>query len=220
MKESFVFFKSYADAIACIKDDAERLQAYDALIKYAIYGEEEEVDGAAGAFLKMAITSVDGVNKRYERAKACGKYGKLGGRPKKQKEEPAEEAPQDDTTPEPEEVEAVQEEATPPKKAPQKHKYGEHGKVLLTDEEFERLKADYGEDKAQAAIDYFDTYLCDKPYKSKSHNMAMRRWVFQAVEEREAKKHPPNYSSKVRNFVNIETRNEDMQALESQLLDN
>ena len=112
----------------------------------------------------------------------------------------------------------MQKEAPPVKKAPQKHKYGEHGKVLLTDEEFERLKADYGEEKAQAAIEFFDNIIEEKGYKYKSHNLAMRRWVFDALDEREARK--KQLQSKVRNFVNIETRNEDMQALESQLLDN
>ena len=83
MKESFIFYKSFNDAIACIADDAERLKAYDGLMKYAIYGEKEDVDGVAGVVLNMAIPTIDANNRRYEKAKECAKYGKLGGRPKK-----------------------------------------------------------------------------------------------------------------------------------------
>ena len=34
----------------------------------------------------------------------------------------------------------------------------------------------------------FDEYIEEKGYKSKSHNLAIRRWVIDAVKEQEAKK--------------------------------
>lgn len=68
-----------------------------------------------------------------------------------------------------------------------KKKYGEFGNVLLTETEYIRLGEDYGEEKRDAAIKYLDLYIPDKGYKSKSHNMAMRRWVFNAIEEKEGK---------------------------------
>ena len=37
------------------------------------------------------------------------------------------------------------------------------------------------------AIKFLDEYIEEKGYKSKSHNLAIRRWVIQAVQEQEAK---------------------------------
>lgn len=68
-----------------------------------------------------------------------------------------------------------------------KHKYGQYQNVLLTDNELDRLKADYGASTVDKAITFFDEYIEEKGYKSKSHNLAMRRWVFDAIKEREIK---------------------------------
>lgn len=215
MKDGFIFYKSYEDAIACIKDDAERLRAYEALIKYALHGQKEDVDGYAGVVLNMAIPTIDANNRRYEKAKECGKYGVLGGRPRKTKaeEQPAEEEqPKQEETPE----------AKPKKASEPKKKYGQRGNVRLTEEEFEHLQADYGESLTNEAIDFFDSYMAEKPYKSKSHELAMRRWVFDAVKEKRAKQNQIQFASRARNFVNIPRSpdTEDMQALERQLLEN
>lgn len=71
-----------------------------------------------------------------------------------------------------------------------KHKYGEYKHVLLTDKEYERLINDYGEDDTRAAIKFLDEYIEEKHYKSNSHNLALRRWVFDAVKERKEKAKP------------------------------
>lgn len=72
-------------------------------------------------------------------------------------------------------------------KKPTKHKYGEFQKVLLTDPEFEKLAEDFGADLRDKAISFLDAYIEEKGYKSKSHNLAIRRWVMDAVKENEAK---------------------------------
>ena len=66
------------------------------------------------------------------------------------------------------------------------HHHGEFGNVKLTDEELEKLRRHYGETKTDAAIKFLDEYIADKGYKTKSktHYLAMRRWVFDAVEKR------------------------------------
>lgn len=75
-----------------------------------------------------------------------------------------------------------------PKKAkPIKHKHGEFQKVLLTDSEFEKLADDFGSDLRDKAISFLDAYIEEKGYKSKSHNLAIRRWVMDAVKENESK---------------------------------
>ena len=66
-----------------------------------------------------------------------------------------------------------------------KHKFGEYKNVLLKDSEFERLKQDYGEEETNKAITFLDEYIEMKGYKAKSHNLALRKWVFNAVKEQE-----------------------------------
>ena len=65
-----------------------------------------------------------------------------------------------------------------------KRRHGTYGKVLLTDDEEQKLVDEYGETETLKAIEYFDAYIAEKGYKSKSHYLAMRRWVFDAVNER------------------------------------
>ena len=75
----------------------------------------------------------------------------------------------------------------PKKKKSDKQKYGEFQNVLLTKEEYERLEADFGNLYTVKAIDFLDAYIEEKGYKSKAHNLAIRRWVMDAVKENEAK---------------------------------
>ena len=53
----------------------------------------------------------------------------------------------------------------------------------------ERAKLDeaYGEKDAAEAVDYLSLYKGEKPYKSKSDYLAIRRWVIDAVRERRAR---------------------------------
>jgi predicted phage replisome organizer len=79
-------------------------------------------------------------------------------------------------------------------KKPSKCKYGEFQNVLLTDSEFEKLAADFGGSVRDKAISFLDAYIEEKGYKSKSHNLAIRRWVVDAVKENESK--PKKYNRK------------------------
>lgn len=66
-----------------------------------------------------------------------------------------------------------------------KEKYGELGNVSLTVKEREKLITDYGQELTDKAIEYLDGYIEDKGYKSKSNYMAIRRWVIDAVKEKD-----------------------------------
>ena len=70
---------------------------------------------------------------------------------------------------------------------PPKHKHGTYKHVLLTDKQYEKLKADYGEKETEDAIEFLDSYIQEKHYKSHDHNITLRKWVFDAVKERKAK---------------------------------
>ena len=63
-----------------------------------------------------------------------------------------------------------------------KNKYGEYQNVLLTIEEYEKLKKDYG--NTDSLIKFLDEYIEEKGYKSKCHNLAIRRWVVDAVSKK------------------------------------
>ena len=70
-----------------------------------------------------------------------------------------------------------------------KQRHGEYGNVLLTAEELARLREDYGPEATDEAVALLDQHLGASrkrdPYKS--HYLAMRKWVFDAVEERRRK---------------------------------
>lgn len=72
-----------------------------------------------------------------------------------------------------------------PKQKPKKHKYGEYQNVLLTDEELQKLQIEYDEVAVKKAIRYLDEYIAEKGYKNKSHYLAMKRWVMNAVNKRQ-----------------------------------
>lgn len=65
--------------------------------------------------------------------------------------------------------------------------YGEYKHVRLTEKEYEKLVSDYGKREALDAIRFLDEYMEMKGYTAKNHNLALRKWVFAAVEEAERK---------------------------------
>lgn len=64
-----------------------------------------------------------------------------------------------------------------PQPAPQnpKHKYGEYNNVLLTDDELEKLKAEYPD--YQDRIERLSGYIASKGNKYKSHYATIRNWA-------------------------------------------
>ncbi len=76
-----------------------------------------------------------------------------------------------------------------------KHKYGEYKRVLLTDEELEKLNNEFGEAETQKAITYLDEYIEMKGAKYKSHYLVMKKWVYEAIKERAKPANNNNKSS-------------------------
>lgn len=96
---------------------------------------------------------------------------------------------------------------------------GELARVLLTDSEYQKLVDEYGADKTESAIKFLDEYIAEKGYKSKSHYLALRRWVYSALDERAAKHNagPPPKKKGVNDFIQADY---DFAALERQLVRN
>ena len=73
-------------------------------------------------------------------------------------------------------------------KKPSKKAFGEYKHVKLTEDELERLQLDYGSVETDEAIKYLDEYIEMKGTKYKNHNLVLRKWVFDAVKEKNHKK--------------------------------
>lgn len=110
-------------------------------------------------------------------------------------------------------VESAQPE--PPKKKKQsKNKYGEFQNVLLTETEHQKLAEDFGAALREKAISFLDAYIEEKGYKSKSHNLAIRRWVMDAVNEKETKPQKYGRKEKVPGWVGFEPGNAELDGLQ------
>ena len=69
-----------------------------------------------------------------------------------------------------------------------KHKHGEYGHVLLTEQELEKLNGEYGASLVTDAVRYLDEYVEMKGYKHKSSYLAIRKWVIDAVKRERKEK--------------------------------
>lgn len=76
----------------------------------------------------------------------------------------------------------------PPASEPEKDRYGENGKVLLTRTQYENLCARFGKETTGKAIALLDLHIGAKGRDDyQDHNLALQKWVFDAVKEREAR---------------------------------
>lgn len=73
-RESFVFYKSFYEALICL-DEKDQLACFDAMARYALYGEAPEVTGAAKSLFIAFKPQIDANNRRYSN-------GCKGGKPK------------------------------------------------------------------------------------------------------------------------------------------
>jgi hypothetical protein len=87
----------------------------------------------------------------------------------------------------------------------EKHKFAEYQHVLLTDKEYEKLQQDFS--NCDELIKYLDEYIEMKGYKAKSHNLAIRKWVVEAVDKEHQKKTSTPYKKFEYNEAAIEERN-------------
>lgn len=86
-RNSFVFYISFYDAIKDMENE-EFAKCIRAMCEYAFNEKESDLDAASKLFLTMAKPQIDASNNRYDKCVENGmkgkKYGKLGGRPKKE----------------------------------------------------------------------------------------------------------------------------------------
>ena len=64
---------------------------------------------------------------------------------------------------------------------PTRHKHGEYGHVMLTEDQYAKLCNDYGEDATKKAIKKVDEY-CQQYGKSyKDYNLTLRKWGYDGI---------------------------------------
>lgn len=74
-RKQFTFYESFAKAIRNIRKPSDRCAAYDALVNYALYGEEPDLNKAADSvalFFEMAKPNLDSSKKKAENGKRGG----------------------------------------------------------------------------------------------------------------------------------------------------
>jgi predicted phage replisome organizer len=85
-----------------------------------------------------------------------------------------------------------------PAKKVVKHKYGEYNNVLLTDEELQKLKAEYSD--IEERIERLSSYVASTGKKYKSHYATIRNWARKDAETKPIRKEPtPKWMPKTQN---------------------
>ena len=179
-------FTDFAEAIEPLSE-AERGRLFTAMLQYASTGETAELKGAERFVWPTAKQNIDRTRVEAERNAACGSKG---GRPKKPGET-------DLNRKKPAETDLNRKKADKDKdkdkdniippispngdivplegERPRKHKYGEYKNVLLTDDEFEKLKAEYADYLDR--IERLSSYLASTGKTYKSHYATIRNWA-------------------------------------------
>ncbi|MBQ0114209.1 MAG: hypothetical protein KBT03_13850 [Bacteroidales bacterium] len=81
--ESYVFYDSFYEAFCEIDDIKERLECYEVITRYALFGEiPENMSATAKITFKLIKPQIDANLKRREDGLKGAEYGKLGGAPK------------------------------------------------------------------------------------------------------------------------------------------
>lgn len=181
MYESMVFYRSFYEALKDLEPEMQN-EVYNAIFLYGLYGElPENMSPVAKSIFTLIKPQIDANNRRKENGKKGAEYGKLGGRPPK---EPLKEDKKTPKKPLKNPTQTPNVNVNANVNVNVKRVYGEYSHVKLKDEELEKLHRDFGKAETDKAIKFLDEYIEEKDYKSKSHYMALRRWVFDAVKER------------------------------------
>ena len=83
-KESFVFYRSFFEALQDLKDK-ERLKVYDAICDLALNENDTKLTGIAKIVFTLIRPQILSNTKKYKDGQKGAEYGRLGGRPRKEK---------------------------------------------------------------------------------------------------------------------------------------
>lgn len=203
-RTQFTFYESFAKAILRIKKKADKADAYDAIVAYALYGIMPDLD----AMSPIAAIVFEGAKPNLDASRQKASNGKLGGskrganreqneskienknkiksnslkeieKEKMGKVDDAGEWPgdcpaQSDAT----WVGGVPREDKPSK--PIRHRYGQYSNVLLSDEELDRLKSEFPD--WQGRLERLSEYIASTGKSYKNHLATIRAWAKKDVQ--------------------------------------
>ena len=210
-KRTFLMYSEWQPLLEGMSDE-QAGQLFKKIYAYQTGNEYEIQDALILGVFNMIKAKFDADRKLYvEKCERNKLNGAKGGRPKKQEK--------------PKETERLAEKPKePPKKeAPKKNEYGEYHNVRLTDEEYKRLNAKFGEGDTVEAIKILDTYIGSlsptkkKEYLKKDHNLCMQNWVYGEVDKRKGQTKP---QAPKNSFNNFQQRGYNFSELERQLVEN
>jgi hypothetical protein len=175
--EGIKFYSSYYSAIMKIPDETMRLKAFELVTTYMMTGEILEIgDWQLEILFEGIRPNIDTSRKRSKAGQTTNEKSNENQNEIKTKSNG------NQTSNNKNKNKNIEIEIEKEKK--KKHKHGEYAHVLLTDDEKAKLDSEFGEDETAAAIKYLDEYIEMKGTSYKSHYMAMRKWVFDAVKEK------------------------------------
>ena len=181
MRDSFVFYKSFWEAIKELTPE-DREKILYTIMEYALNGKEDpEISGVSKAVFTLIKPQIDANNIKYEN-------GRKGGRPPKNNQKDTGEKPknnQDETKKEPKEKQEV----TEPERNVNdnvnvndndndnvKHEYGKYKHVLLTENNLQDLHEKFGKHKTHYLIKLLDEGIQLKGYSYNDHYLAILNW--------------------------------------------
>lgn len=204
MKNSFLIYYEYEEQLSILSDE-ELGQLIRAIFKYEKNNVIPNFKGVLQIAFLFIKGNLDRDREKYDkRCETSANNGKLGGRPPKEKPnlkpnnnlKKPKKADNDIDNVNDNEIDIVNDidnnialsetkvstsDVAKANRTACKHKYGEYKHVLLKDKELQALKRDYSNWKE--LITYLDEYIEMKGYKAKSHYLAIRKWVVNAVKK-------------------------------------
>lgn len=181
-------YTDFAEAMEALSD-AERGRLFMSMLQYASTGEAGTLSGAERFVWPIAKQNIDRAQAELEKR---AENGRKGGRPKKanesgEKQPKAKESKKKQTKDNKDkDKDKDKDNIIPPISpngdiapleggSPRKHKYGEYKNVLLTDDELEKLKAEYADYLDR--IERLSSYIASTGKAYKSHYATIRNWA-------------------------------------------
>ena len=174
MRDTFILYTNQKDAFDSMTDE-QAGQIIKAIFAY-VSDEEIKLDGLMKTVFTQIKTQIDYNNDKYDsikkaRTEAGRKGGEASASKRKQNEANESKDNHNDNVNVNDNVNIKRN----IKEKPVKHKYGEYGNVLLTDEEFAKIKDKFPSDY-QSWIDRLSGYIESKGVKYKSHYATILNW--------------------------------------------
>ena len=183
-------YTDFAEAMEALSD-AERGRLFMSMLQYASTGEAGTLSGAERFVWPIAKQNIDRAQAELEKR---AENGRKGGRPKKangseEKQPKAKDSKKKqtkDNKDQDKDKDKDKDNIIPPispngdivpleGERPRKHKYGEYKNVLLTDDELEKLKAEYADYLDR--IERLSSYIASTGKAYKSHYATIRNWA-------------------------------------------